>query len=229
MIGDTYSFGSESDAGAYCVDIQANEEADDGKQWLVTVQFGKSNDIEENPLSLPWEYSLDGQAIEQPFDVDVEGRPIVNTVGDPFSSQTVRQVNQPILTITRNEAAFNNAYHLFSNTINSEVFFGGDVGTVLCQPIKQHREKHATYGYYWPTTYTFVYQPDGWDTKLINQGFRARGERGVLQNIIVQGVPITEPALLTAGGQILPRGVPPVVLTFRPYRMMPFSVLGLED
>lgn len=227
-IGDTYAFATEFDTGAYCLDISANEDSDDGKQWLVTVQFGPiSNDIEEDPFAQAWEYSLDGQSVEVPFDVDVDGKAVCNSIGDPFQTATMRQMNQPILTVTRNEASFQPAYHLYANTVNSDVFYGGAPGTVLCQPVKQHREKSATYGYYWPTTFSMVYNPDGWNVKLINQGFRSRNPRGVLKQILVQGTPITEPCLLTPSGDVMPRGVPPVILEFKPYHKMPFSVLGL--
>ena len=227
-IGDTYSFGTEYDTGSFCVDVVADEEdVGDGRQWLVTVQFNRAPQLEENPLLQPWDISLDGQAIQLPFDVDSDGRPVCNTVGDPFSTATMKQANQPILSITRNEAAFNPSYHLFANTINADVFFSGAPETVFCQPIHQHREISSTYGAYWPTTYTFVFDPNGWDIRLINQGFRARGPRGVMKNILVQGIPITEPALLTASGDILPQGAPPVILTFKPYPKMPFGALGL--
>jgi hypothetical protein len=227
VIGQDYVFGGEFDTGAFCLDINADEDGDDGKQWLVKCQFGPRPQLEENPFLQPWEISLDGQNIEVPYQIDVTGRPVVNTVGDPFSTATMKQMNQPVLSITRNEASFNPALTLFANTINSDVFYGGAPGTVFANMPKQNRQFSATYGFFFQTSYSFVYSPDGWDQTLINQGFRARNPRGVLKNILVQGVPITEPALLDPAGNVLPRGVPPITLTFKPYNRMPFAALGL--
>jgi hypothetical protein len=228
VIGSPYVFGSEFDTGAFCVDINADEEdVGDGQQWLVKCQFGPRPQLEENPFLQPWELDLDGQNIEVPYQIDSDGRPVINTVGDVFSTALMKQMNQPILTITRNEAIFNPQLSLFANTINGDVFYGSPPGTVFCNTPKQKRLWSATWGYYFPTTYRFIGDPNGWDHSVINQGFRARNVRGVLKNIIVQGVPITEPALLDYSGNVLPQNVPPVVLTFKPYPRMPFAALGL--
>lgn len=227
VIGQSYVFGTEFDTGAFCLDISSEQEGDDGKFWLVKCQFGRAPALEENPLLQPWEITLSGQAVEVPFDIDADGRPVCNSIGDPFSTALMKQTNQPVLSITRNEASFNPALVLFANTVNSDAFYGGAPGTVLFQPANSQRQYSSTYGYFWTTQYSFAYNPDGWDKQLINQGFRARNPRGVLKNILVQGVPITEPALLTWGGDILPQGAPPVILTFKPYPRMPFAALGL--
>lgn len=226
--GMHYQTATEFDTGSFCTEIRTNQEADDGKQWLTTVQFGPSPNIEESPLNQPWEISLDGQNIEVPYNIDSDGRPVLNTVGDPFATQTMKQMNQPILTITRNEASFNAALTFFANTVNADVFYGGAPGTVFCNTPKQKRDFSSNFGFFYPTTYSFVYDPNGWDQTLLNQGMRSRNARGVYKNVTVQGLPITEPILLGPTGDILPQGVPPISLTYRPYPRMPFAVLGLE-
>ena len=228
-VGDQYNFGAEYDTGAYCTDVSASEDSGgEGISWLVTVSFGRLPPTDENPLLQPYKYSYNGQPVDEPYNIDVTGKAVCNTVGDPFQNQLVRQISRPILSVTRNEATFNPLIPLLSNTVNADVFFGNAPGTALCMPPQVSTEYHQTYGYYYVTSYEFAINPDGWDDYVWNLGTRSRNPRGVLKPIVLNGTPVTDPVPLTWSGDVLPQNAAPITLRFQPYNKMPFSILGLN-
>jgi hypothetical protein len=87
------------------------------------------NDLD--PLKEPPEVQWDPAEISFPVDVDVDGRPIVNTAGDPFEPPT-RRIKFKRLTIVRNELYFNLAKSTtFEDSVNSTAVSLSGVTTVV--------------------------------------------------------------------------------------------------
>lgn len=230
-IGETYSTGSEYDDGAYCLNKSASCTSEDGKQWVVTVSYGPPPDPEnpnnESPTLQPPEMSWSFDPRQRPIEVDIEGRTICNTVGDPFATAVLRDDSRPVLSVVRNEAFFNAPMAwMLRDTVNSDAFLGAPAGTVKVSNISSQRQFSSEFGFYWKTSYEFTYDADGFDTKLVNAGLRALDDEGNLKNILVQGTPISEPVLLSEQGEQLDPNAPPHILKFKVYNETSFGVFN---
>lgn len=230
-IADTYDTGTEYDTGAYCLTKNATCTADDGKQWTVTANYGPPpENTAGDPLSKPWEIDWSFAPYERPADQDSNGAPIVNTVGDPFSTATMRDDSRPVLTIVRNEATFSPALaYLYRDTVNSDDFFGASPGQVKVSNISGKRDFDPIYGFFWAVTYAFTFDAAGYSKFILNQGFRELDTNtGKLKNVTVQGVPVSEPVLLSKKGQAMPPNSPPFYCQFDLYFQAAFQPFGLE-
>lgn len=91
--------------------------------WIVTCPYAIPNDgtfnkSQTDPLNEPWEVEWKTQYLSLPVDLDLDGRPILNSAGDAFSPPT-RRVAYKNLTIYRNELFFDESKsEMFENTTN---------------------------------------------------------------------------------------------------------------
>lgn len=91
--------------------------------WIVSSRYevppeGQFVDIPEDPLEQPIEVEINTAFLSVPVDTDLDGRPIVNTAGDPFEPPS-RRVAYKQVNIYRNEAVYDSAKaEAFENTTN---------------------------------------------------------------------------------------------------------------
>lgn len=231
-VGDAYVTDTEYDDYAYCLNKSASCTSEDGKQWTVTLSYGPAPDPNtndsENPLEQPYEISWSFAQFERPAEQTINGEPIVNVVGDPFSTAIMRDDSRPVLSITRNEAFFPAGLaYLLRDCVNSDTFMGAGQGQAKVSNISSVRQYSPTFGFYWKTSYEFTFDAGGYDKQILNQGLREKDQStGQIKNILSQGVPITEPVLLDQMGRELPAGAPPHFRRFKVYFEVPFSTFN---
>jgi hypothetical protein len=244
-IGTVYAIGSPGDAwyevdyGAYVTSIEVAEqsEADDGRSWDLTVQYGPWEPREQCPLDEPVQFGLDFATRDEAVDIDQAGNAIVNSAWDAFDPPVTRETNQPILTFTRLEPAAANGQpnyaliNAFKDRVNSVAWNGFPARSVKfnAPPIERlwHGEVAIRYpasrGWYFRVQYRFSIRPDLWDAVLLNQGYRFKS--GSARKVAtVDGLPVSEPVLLDATGAIT---TTPNFLTFQVYQTADFNQLGL--
>lgn len=100
------------------------------------------------------------------------GKLIVNTAGSPFDGGIPVDVRLGSVTAKRNKlAAGYDVGSVLANSgkLNSVAFLGGDPGTV--QVDISAEEKYEGAYHFWAETFTFSYDPLGWQPKPVNVGF----------------------------------------------------------
>jgi len=230
--GQTYETSTEYDNFAFCKSISASCKDDDGKGWTVTVSYGPpeagQENPTENPLAAPASVAWSFAQFERPVDKTVDGEAIVNSAGDPFANEIMRDDSRPVFSYSRNEASFNASLaYSYRDTVNSDSFMGAGPGQVKVSNISGARQYDANYGYYWQVTYEFQFSADGFEKKIVSAGLREKNDDGKLENILVQGKEINDPALLDKKGKKVPPGGPPHIHEFKVYNETSFSAFNI--
>jgi len=140
---------------------------------------------------------------------------IVNTAGSPFDGGIPVDVRLGSVTARRNKDASGydiNAVLGNSGKLNSATFLGGAPGTVQVDITAE--EKYEGAFHFWAETYTFSYDPQGWQPKPVNAGYFQRESIGsdTLVRITNADIgdtadpdaPVQEPEPLDADGLIVP-------------------------
>lgn len=260
--------------GTLVNNIEAEPHQDSGIHFNVTVEYGGEEDEEsggggtpvgDDPTLSPVEISYGAaEATEsyfldqspQPDEWDVmtygpwQGRPVVNSAGEPFDNFLERDVSELVITIVSNEAGYDaNAMELYSNTINAgPVLIDGVTfapGTLKLSPITASRHSWVDSGgnadIYYRLTKTLKARRQGWVDRMIDTGVNELDYTGDEPPIIAFGEPhdvnlvpimngaglrVSKPWPLNGKGKKRLRpDEPPAVLTFQPYRAADWSAL----
>jgi len=207
--GDTYSYGNESDAGAYAISISAALKHIDKtvKDWLTTVVFSSQpqtiegslnerGDPIDNPLQRPVRWSGSFVKMQELLERDKDGSPIINTAGDLLEGLT-RARSLPNLRAIRNTANVDLVkWAEYSDAVNSDNWLGLSPRMAQVQDITFTPTIAGPYRYF-ETTYDFLINFKTFDKKYENRGMRARASEGEAPEKISG---IVEPAFLDEYG-----------------------------
>lgn len=130
---------------------------------------------DDDPTTMRPIWSISPQIQSRYVIKDKNGKLIVNKAGDPYDGGIPVDVRLGSVTITRNVSATGydvNQVLANSGKLNSVAYLGGEPGTVQVDISAQ--EKYEGKYHYWAETYTFSYDPLGWQPKPANAGFRQR-------------------------------------------------------
>jgi len=214
----------------------------------VTVTYGQldpgegggdnSNPLDSGPVRR-WSFA----SRSEPVDVTDGGKPIVNSAGESFDPPVCEEKYDLVLTITRNQATFDEkAYEEYRGATNKEPFMGFEVGECMMANISGEEVVQGDF-IYWRVTFEIHIRREataegtiigGWKRRVLDQGFRTFFEndddgKPIYTNILdSNGQPITAPALLDGDGQKLANGAAAKFLEFRTRPSETYSDLGLE-
>lgn len=234
-IGDPYVYG---DTVGYCnVKSISAVLIDNGLAANCTVEYGRFDPTSvawENPLDKKPVVTIDGNEQELPADFDVDGQAIINSAFDPYDPTPAVMAPNCIMRITKNYASFTPHDVLnLSNRTNEEEWFGFPAETVRILPIKRPAPEfdQNTQMKFYPVTYEFAFNPLTWKIRVLNAGYREIDPAIVTgdprKNILVKGVPATDPQLLDADGAAL---IPPIAdadIVWKEYRV--YQTLNFTD
>jgi hypothetical protein len=245
---------TEIDTGSFAQTIEIKQDADDARQWIVTIQyssfdvaheFGSSNTQNGsiNPLEMAPEVHWSSAKFDSVYPTDLTGQPFRNTVGDPLENPPPREESRQVLNFTRNEAIYIESWaQQYRDSCNSDTFLGFSPYQVKCKDIQGKRIYTADYGYFWQVTYEFEFRivnivnqdgsvtTYGFEDLVLNTGLRKLGDDGKPAQITIGGSLITSPILLDQDGKpITDPTVSPVYLVFRNYSTNPFAFLNIPD
>jgi hypothetical protein len=253
-VGSHYRFPlvspTEWDFGSTLVGISAEKDGDDGRGYLVTLEFGPYKPLEQsgaennntfvvNPLSVPPSVRWSSERVELACTRDRHGKIISNVIGDPFDPPLTRPQAIPVVTITRTLARFDPQWVFdYQDHINQYEWMGCPQGTVLCKELTGDRTFHADWGYMWEQTLVFAFRPilmaedgtiiqNGWADVVLNTGLREK-VGGVVKKIMVDNAPVSAPVALTSKGRYDPDGEQGF-LSFDLYPEADFSFFDLPD
>lgn len=233
VIGDPYVTSGGNDPYAKCVGVDVSQSSEDGYTWEATVNYGllpedETDDPKLQEPDVEWSY----QQFERNIDRDADGKAIRNSANDPFQEAISRDDSRPVLSVSRNEATYNAVLaYQYRDAVNADVFgqafnFTARPGTVKVTAINGKLQHDQFYGDYWRVTYVFTFDPAGFNAVVLDQGFRELDDDGELKNIVIDGVPISDPVLLDGKGKQLEEGEDAVFLDFQKYVELPFSVFN---
>ncbi len=242
----------ESDVGAVCRDVHAEQDQDDPTVWKVTAKFSskagghdqKNKDHpdqqDKNPTARPaiieWRMEMFQRAIMEPPPgvVKLPDQPdaLINSASDYFDPPPEIDDARPTLVITRNENDFDDTIAtIFCNAINKDSFWGYPPLKWKCQGIQSTREYEEGMFFY-KVIYTFQYRYDGWNLRILDQGYNELLPGGGTKAItdLANGTPIATPTLLDGNGKKLgplSEGFVVVFREFAVYRAVDFIGLHL--
>ena len=228
---DVYTTSSEQDLGAYAKKV-IPQVTDNPKHWHVRVEYDSSfEQEEENPLDRAAQYTWGFAQFQKVAWKDVDGKGIVNSAGDPFEPPPEIDDSRPVLSIVRNEAAFNPSLAIdYQDAVNSDAFLGFEAGQVKVANITavSRFENNVRY---WEVTYEFHFRREGWTLGVMDVGRFSTGhvplwnkdESG--QEIL--GDQVTQDIPLDGSGERLPDPTGPDNVVFRDftvYKQRTFTV-----
>lgn len=221
------------DPYALLIDASVQPEGDSPFHWRITLTYKTGEDLLPlEPWLRPAQFSFNGSLASAPafwhYPVDNDNATkqiIVNSAGDPLAGLD-RDEGEFQVTITRNmEAPFPYAKaQQYVGAINSDSWSGGAPKTWKCLSITGNRKIEAIAGdkyVYWEVNTSLAYRDTTWDIQTWDVGFnQIKGGKRV--KIMAGSEPVSEPAALSNGVEKTP-GLPPDMLTFRVYKMLPFG------
>jgi hypothetical protein len=174
QIGSTYALGNDADAIAVCIDVQV-EPTDSPFVYNVTAQYDSSRVVDiglSNPLNLPAEVTWTFTKQEIPLQRDFLGVPLVNSSKERFDPPLTTEVSRPVLTISRNEATYDEGNSiLYQDATNLDVF--GPAGIMEAKMSSISGRKMVDIGItYWKVDYEIEFDERTFALFVLDQGFR---------------------------------------------------------
>lgn len=254
----------EADFNAFSIRYVPEKEhgqSDEWRTWLVRVEY--STQITEGGLPLlvgfgdeggfqnqPWlerpVVRWDKDTIHRAYGADLDGKPFVNSAGQPFHPAPTFEVGRAVLVLTRNEEFVSrSAISGFAYATNSAAFLMAPIDTVRCDPIIAEQQFRGATPY-WRVTYRLVFNGpknpgnnalvdlESWQPNFLDAGtMRKQTTLGIPfggQPIPIYSPtgPVTTPQLLDGAGQPLDVSGGPGTYTpvFLPFRIYPRKLFG---
>ena len=219
-------------SNALLIDSNVQQDGDSPFHYKLTFTYKSAEDLDENPIDRPPQYSFSGSLASAPafwyFPNSGDNstkKIIINTAGDPIGGLD-RDEGEFTVSITINKAPpFDYAKaQAYVGAINSDSWSGGAAKTWKCMSITGNRkieEVGGTKYLYWETNASLAYRNTGWDLQTWDVGFNEI-VGGARKKIMAGSEPVSEPAALSAGRAKTP-GQPPDLLAFRIYPMLAFT------
>ena len=195
----------EFDLGSQVVDIAVDENGTDGKGWDVTVQYDAWNPdtMASNSLDLSPALSVEGQVFQEVTDVDISGNPLINTAGDPYDPGIMIDKQRIVVRIQQNLPTFPAFAFGYVDYLNETEFCGQPAKTLKLAPPQVQRLFHPACQRYYDCAFLFDGNPNGWQAKPLNQGFRQLVSGHQVMITDKNGQPITSPLPLDSSGAVL--------------------------
>jgi len=237
-LGDAHP--DDADAFVSSASLKANmmQRNADGK-WVFQVELTYetvvgSGSLDPNPLTRPAEISVGGETITADTFLDRNGKPIVNSAGDPFETFLQKEDGDLTIEITRNESSFDvvraaqykHAINDSSITIIGVSFSARQLkmGIINAQKIKENGTT------YWKVRYPLKARFDGFRVKVADMGYNQliAGTPKKRDQILANGLPVDRPWPLDGAGAKKPNpDDAPATLTFEVSEELDFTVFGL--
>lgn len=177
----------DADTSAICTSVEATEEGDDFKSWIVTAEFSTifpANlvDLPDSPLDEPPNYSLSFDQFTTVARAAIDYfnpsgfQPIRNTQGEVLRDPPVEVDHcRAVLVVEKNEASFSGPLAAFyTNSVNASVWASYPARTVKCKSITSASQFQRNSIPYFRTRYEFHLNSDTWDIRVLNEATQYR-------------------------------------------------------
>lgn len=186
-----------------------------------------------NPLSRPAVWRRHLVEVEEPFEFDANGDPVVNSAGLPFDPPIITKYRYIVLTIVKNVSGVSNQTILdYIDHTNDAVWKGIAIGKALVVQFETASDFENDFPFTQVTLGIAVTNKSwGWKRRVIDRGFYELVDLGggaqAFERIRddVTGLTRTEPSLLDGAGALLAVGDPAVELDFDEFSTANFTTL----
>lgn len=156
----------EVDKFALLIRQKAKRRSNDGGQWeywIVTSEYSTEipsrNDPGDKPEQDLADISWDFENSQEAGMHDLAGSPYITTAFMPFLKAPIREIDFPVLSISRNELSYNfETASYYSRSLNDIAFLGVPRGCVQCLPPRAN-QKNTGILRYWRTSYKLRVRP----------------------------------------------------------------------
>lgn len=239
----TYAAGNDVDAEARLIKKtpKLKSRSNSGNAWTVSCEYSTAvdnNQSNQDPTLRPPTISGSFAQYMKVLDVDIDGKPVQNTVGEQFDPSIEVEDSKPILSVTKLFTSIDFAFFAsYKDAVNSDTFtvrgqtFAPDVCKMQSLSFNEVWINGANY---FEVTAEMEIKPEKWNPrKIANVGLLARqpNAAGPIGPILADdnsGEPINAPVNLKADGTRAAPGDAPHLIDFRPYIRRPFSLLNLS-
>lgn len=223
--------------------------------FRVTIRWAELNEQAQmdlgrlpDPFSVPEQRWWDFETTVEPYDVDADGRPVLNSAGEPLDPPPTMEITDLVLNVIRAEPLYDwREALMYARSCNSDDFYGFAAGCARAFVTGElvRGEQFA----YWRKTYRVRFrhphadaQFGGWEDRFLDHGHRVLArdpttgrfllddKGGPVYRAITQdgsNMPISQPALLDGGGELLRKGRKAVWLHFKPRFFVPYKKLNI--
>ncbi len=195
----------------------------------------EAGDEEDNPLNVPPDIQFSTVVSEEETQSDIDGQPLVNSAGDPFTGITM-EITDMAISISKNVATFNPTQMIYYNgAVNSDSFLGFSAGQLKLQnftatPIVGNIP-------YWKLTLSLLARTPTpevpsdkvWYRRVQDKGRYVKGPKGNVPATIGENIKIASNVMvnLDGAGNRLPDGSPPQFKFFPMNIEASFNALGI--
>lgn len=239
------------DRSSFVKSIKVSPVSNDPKTYHATVTYDNRVDNQPkalNPLDRPVIYQLEFQQFQRVVEVDIDGKPLMNTVGDMFDPPIVQDDSRPVLVATRNFKTLAEIVAIqqqYKDAVNLNTFYGAKAGQAKILSITAGEEKVDRGQRYYPVTFRIAFKGEGdnWQREILNRGMRYKVtylDPGTEKKVsalrdTIGGTRITSPVLLNKDGSRYDRDakdangkvISPYFIKFRTYPERDFSGLRI--
>lgn len=241
------------DNGQFVVSSRPTQDPENPYLWEVAIRYasisfgalGKTDPSQraQNPTDRPAEVDLEFEESDEAVMWDRDGRPVLNSAGDPLDPPITRSAGVAVITVTKNipSASFSLiTAERYYDAINDNEFLGFDARTLKIR-ITARRE-YENRLYFWRVKGVIKVRrgwidEDGndrgtWVTEVYDAGWRALdpgddlGEAPAKPVLEKSGHEPAKPVFLDGTGHVLAAGADPVILRFRTLYERDFGALG---
>jgi hypothetical protein len=207
-----------TDPNVFCTDIDIDQDEDNGYWYHVTCDFTEPDyraftdtpTDPEDPTTRPYVVNGFTWFKQKQFLKDKDGKAVVNSAGAPIKD-FVREVGQPgyrIRYYAKNDKAIE-AWYQFINCVNISTYQGRGARKLFIHDMNFTTEYEKRVKYY-SLDVEVLFNEDTWDEELLNIGMYKKytptpsaGNAKLVRIRDAKGIELTQPALLSATGDVL--------------------------
>lgn len=223
--------------GAYCTRVHAAPQGP--LVWQVEAEYqtpGRTGQQNPNPLNRPARIRWSTVVMRMPVFYDRDGKPILNTAGEPFDPPLEVDRKLPVVEVRKNLASVPSWILDYREAINSTAWtIDGVIILAKCAMMESVEVSEVQVENdisYREVAYRAVVAPTalGWQPRLLNAGYSelvGSGNNQKLAPIVINGTTPSHPVPLDANGRRIPKPTPTNViwLTFNVYPELDFNFL----
>jgi hypothetical protein len=235
MYGSPYP----NDYGAWCNKVSCRNDDKARTVWLCTYEYSSERSIDENPLNDPPEIEWDTVVHEKGVSKDRDGKAILNSAGDYFSTPIKCDDSRWAVTVKRNLPWVPQWILDYRDSINGDSFVVDGVsvskGQAKMSSIKiGNWQKRNNTAFRVVSLTLHIVDGDGWDAQIQDMGLKAYfdSDNGTIKIDCFDkvGNHSRTPQPLDGSGYQIPEPITPdkvQFITAKIYKQMPFSSLPL--